>query len=68
MSNEIITFIQEDLMEYLTPKDLQAILKIGQAKLYRLMKEDLSFPQGKRLGPTGNRRWTREDIVAYMGG
>ena len=52
-------------MEYLTAKDVQEILKIGQAKLYRLLK-DPSFPQGKRLGDTGNRRWTREDIIEYM--
>jgi predicted DNA-binding transcriptional regulator AlpA len=50
----------------ITRQQLEELLKISRATIYRRMKEDDLFPRGIRLLGGRAVRWRLSDVLAYV--
>jgi predicted DNA-binding transcriptional regulator AlpA len=53
-------------MEFLNMNDVLQKLKISKSFLYRLLKNDESFPKSIKLSPKRNKVWMKDDIEKWM--
>jgi predicted DNA-binding transcriptional regulator AlpA len=53
-------------MEFLNMNDVLKKLKISKSFLYRLLKNDESFPKSIKLSPKRNKVWMKDDIEKWM--